>query len=112
MDSRGKDIQMTTQPASGPRTAIVTGGSRGIGRQCAERLAADGLSVAVNYAGNKAEADAAVAAAEAAGAKAFAMQGDVADDTAMAALFDQAQEGFGGIDVVVHAAGRMILGPL
>jgi 3-oxoacyl-[acyl-carrier protein] reductase len=103
---------MTTQPASGPRTAIVTGGSRGIGRQCAERLAADGLSVVVNYAGNEAEADAAVAAAEAAGAKAFAVQGDVADEIAMAAMFDQAQEAFGGIDVVVHAAGRMILGPL
>jgi 3-oxoacyl-[acyl-carrier protein] reductase len=103
---------MTTQPASGPRTAIVTGGSRGIGRQCAERLAADGLSVVVNYAGNEAEADAAVAAAEAAGVKAFAVKGDVADEIAMAAVFDQAHEAFGGIDVVVHAAGRMILGPL
>jgi len=103
---------MTTQPASGTRTAIVTGGSRGIGRQCAERLAADGLSVVVNYAGNEAEAKAAVAAAEATGAKAFAVKGDVADEIAMADMFDQAHEAFGGIDVVVHAAGRMILGPL
>jgi len=103
---------MTTQPASGPRTAIVTGGSRGIGRQCAERLAADGLSVIVNYAGNEAEANAAVAAAEAAGAKAVAVKGDVADEIAMAAMFDQAEDTFGGLDVVVHSAGRMILGPL
>ena len=103
---------MTTQPASGTRTAIVTGGSRGIGRQCAERLAADGLSVVVNYAGNEAEAKAAVAAAEATGAKAFAVKGDVADEIAMADMFDQAHEAFGGIDVVVHAAGRIILGPL
>jgi 3-oxoacyl-[acyl-carrier protein] reductase len=103
---------MTTQPAAGPRTAIVTGGSRGIGRQCAERLAADGLSVVVNYAGNEAEANAAVAAAEAAGAKAFAVSGDVADEIAMAAVFDLAEDAFGGIDVVVHAAGRMILGSL
>jgi 3-oxoacyl-[acyl-carrier protein] reductase len=103
---------MTTQPASGPRAAIVTGGSRGIGRQCAERLAADGVSVVVNYAGNEAEASAAVAAVEAAGAKALAVRGDVADEAAMAAMFDQAEEAFGGIDAVVHCAGRMILGPL
>jgi 3-oxoacyl-[acyl-carrier protein] reductase len=103
---------MTTQPASGPRTAIVTGGSRGIGRQCAERLAADGLSVVVNYAGNEAEANAAVAAAAAAGAKAIAVRGDVADEMAMATMFDEAEDAFDGIDVVVHAAGRMILGPL
>jgi 3-oxoacyl-[acyl-carrier protein] reductase len=102
---------MTTQ-APGSRTAIVTGGSRGIGRQCVERLAADGLSVVVSYAGNDAEANAAVTAAETAGAKAFAVKGDVADEVAMAALFDQAEEAFGGIDVVVHAAGRMILAPL
>jgi 3-oxoacyl-[acyl-carrier protein] reductase len=103
---------MSAQPVSGSRTAIVTGGSRGIGRQCVERLAADGLSVVVNYAGDEDAAGAAVAAAEAAGAKAFAVKGDVADDIAMAGLFDQAEEAFGGIDVVVHAAGRMILGPL
>jgi 3-oxoacyl-[acyl-carrier protein] reductase len=103
---------MTTQPAQGTRVTIITGGSRGIGRQCAERLAADGVSVVVNYAGNEAEAKAAVAAAEAAGAKAFAVKGDVADETVMAAMFDQAQEAFGGIDAVVHCAGRMILGPL
>jgi len=66
----------------------------------------------VTYAGNEAEANAAVAAAEAAGAKAFAVKGDVADETAMAAMFDQAEEAFGGIDAVVHCAGRMILGPL
>jgi 3-oxoacyl-[acyl-carrier protein] reductase len=103
---------MTTQPASGPRAAIVTGGSRGIGRQCVERLAADGLSVVVSYAGNEAGASDAVAAAQSAGAKAFAVNGDVADEVAMAAMFDQAEEAFGGIDVVVHCAGRMILGPL
>jgi 3-oxoacyl-[acyl-carrier protein] reductase len=101
-----------TAPASGPRTAIVTGGSRGIGRQCVERLAADGLAVVVNYSGNEAEANAAVAAAETAGAKAFAFRGDVADDVAMTAMFDQAEETFGGVDVLVHCAGRMILAPL
>jgi 3-oxoacyl-[acyl-carrier protein] reductase len=100
------------QPTRGPRAAIVTGGSRGIGRQCAERLAADGVSVAVSYSGDDAAASDAVAAAQAAGVKAFAVKGDVADESAMAALFDQAEEAFGGIDVVVNAAGRMVLGPL
>jgi NAD(P)-dependent dehydrogenase (short-subunit alcohol dehydrogenase family) len=97
---------MSTQPAQGARAAIVTGGSRGIGRQCAERLAADGVSVVVNYAGNEAEANAAVAAAEAVGAKAFAVKGDVADDAAMAAMFDQAEEAFGGIDAALFLDGK------
>ncbi|MEU0136858.1 SDR family oxidoreductase [Streptomyces sp. NPDC006296] len=94
------------------RVALVTGGSRGIGRASAERLGADGLAVVVNYAGNKAEADAAVATIVAAGGEAFAHQADVADEAAVAALFDAAEETFGGIDVVVHAAGVMSLSPL
>jgi 3-oxoacyl-[acyl-carrier protein] reductase len=100
---------MTEQTAAGTRVAIVTGGSRGIGRQCAERLGADGYSVVVSFASNAAEAHVAVAAAEAKGAKAIAVQGDVADEAAAARLFDLAEETFGGADVVVHAAGRMVL---
>lgn len=103
---------MTPPPPQGSRSAIVTGGSRGIGRQCAERLAADGVSVVVSYAGHEAEAGDTVAAVEATGAKAFAVRGDVADEHAMAGLFDQAEEAFGGVDIIVNAAGRMILGPL
>ncbi|MFI6554208.1 SDR family oxidoreductase [Streptomyces griseus] len=94
------------------RVAVVTGGSRGIGRESAERLAADGFAVVVNYAGNRTEAEAAVAAITAAGAEAFAQQADVADEVAVAALFDAAEETFGGVDVVVHAAGVMALAPL
>ncbi len=101
---------MTEQPTT--RVAIVTGGSRGIGRESAERLAADGLAVVVNYAGNQAEAEAAVAAITAAGGQAMALRADVADETAVAALFDAAQDAFGGVDVVVHAAGVMTLSPL
>jgi 3-oxoacyl-[acyl-carrier protein] reductase len=100
---------MTGPATTGSRVAIVTGGSRGIGRQCAERLGADGYSVVVNFASNAAEADTAVAAAEAKGAKAIAAQGDVADESAAARLFDRAEETFGGVDVLVHAAGRMVL---
>lgn len=94
------------------RVAVVTGGSRGIGRQSAERLAADGLAVVVNYAGNTAEARATVEAITAAGGQAVAVQADVADEQAVATLFDTAEEAFGGVDVVVNAAGVMVVKPL
>jgi 3-oxoacyl-[acyl-carrier protein] reductase len=95
-----------------PRVAIVTGGSGGIGQVAAERLAADGLAVVVSYAGNPAPAEEAVRAIEKAGGAAIAVKADVADETEVAALFDAAEERFGGIDVVVHAAGIMLLAPL
>lgn len=94
------------------RVAIVTGGSRGIGRESAERLAADGFAVVINYAGNQAEAEAAVEAITKNGGQAVAAQADVADEIAMAAVFDLAEQTFGGVDVVVHAAGIMHLAPL
>ncbi|WP_410601090.1 SDR family oxidoreductase [Amycolatopsis sp. lyj-90] len=94
------------------RVAIVTGGSRGIGRESAERLAADGFAVVVVYGGNKDEAQAAVDAIGAKGGQAIAAQADVADEHAVAAVFDTAEKTFGGIDVVVHAAGTMYLAPV
>ncbi|MER5906841.1 SDR family oxidoreductase [Streptomyces mirabilis] len=94
------------------RVAVVTGGSRGIGRESAERLAADGYAVVVNYAGNEAEADKTVAAITEAGGEAIAVRADVADETEVAALFDATESAFGGVDVVVHAAGVMALAPL
>ncbi|GAA4668550.1 SDR family oxidoreductase [Amycolatopsis dongchuanensis] len=94
------------------RVAIVTGGSRGIGRAVAERLGREGYAVVVNYASNKTEADAAVEAIEKAGGQAFAVAADVADEAAVASVFDQADERFGGVDVVVHAAGVMPLAPV
>ncbi|MCT9105910.1 MULTISPECIES: SDR family oxidoreductase [Streptomyces] len=94
------------------RVAVVTGGSRGIGRESAERLAADGHAVVVNYAGNEAEADKTVAAITEAGGEAIAVRADVADETEVAALFDATESAFGGVDVVVHAAGVMALAPL
>ncbi|TWP45762.1 SDR family oxidoreductase [Lentzea tibetensis] len=94
------------------RVAIVTGGSRGIGRTTAERLAADGFAVVVVYAGNSVEAQSAVDAITAAGGQAIAAQADVADEQAVAAVFDTAEQTFGGVDVVVHAAGVMHLAPL
>ncbi|WP_329077621.1 SDR family oxidoreductase [Streptomyces niveus] len=107
---------MSEQPGAERRTdrrvVIVTGGSRGIGRKSAERLAADGHAVVVNYAGNQAEAEAAVAAIAESGGTAMAFRADVADEVAVSALFDAAEETYGGVDVLVHAAGVMSVTPL
>jgi 3-oxoacyl-[acyl-carrier protein] reductase len=94
------------------RVAIITGGSGGIGRAIAERLGRDGMSVAIAYAGSAARADEAVAAVQKAGGDAFAVQGDVADAASVTSLFDAVQERWGGVDVVVHTAGIMLLSPL
>ncbi|MGW1060787.1 SDR family oxidoreductase [Micromonospora sp. NBC_01412] len=94
------------------RVAIVTGGSHGIGRQVVERLAADGYAVVLNYATSKVEAQEAVAEVIAAGGDAVAVQADVADEFAVADLFDTAERTYGGIDVVVHSAGIVIHSPI
>lgn len=94
------------------RVAVVTGGSGGIGRAAAERLAADGVAVVVHYAGNAARAADTVAAVTAAGGRAVAVRGDVADEDDMARVFDVAAAEFGGVDVLVHTAGIMPLGPI
>ncbi|MFJ4920919.1 SDR family oxidoreductase [Streptomyces sp. NPDC088725] len=94
------------------RVAVVTGGSRGIGRRTVERLAEEGVAVVVGYASSDEEAAAAVAGVTGSGGQAIAVRGDVADEKAMAELFDRAEQTFGGVDIVVHAAGRMALSPL
>ncbi|SDS86388.1 SDR family oxidoreductase [Actinoplanes derwentensis] len=94
------------------RVAIVTGGSGGIGRAVAERLAADGIAVVVHYSGNEAKAEDAVKQIVAAGGQATAFGGDVADPAEMAALFQHATDTFGGVDVVAHTAGIMPLAPI
>ncbi|MFJ2957456.1 SDR family oxidoreductase [Streptomyces sp. NPDC087270] len=94
------------------RVAIVTGGSRGIGRATVSRLAADGFAVVVGYAGNRELAEAAVKDVTAGGGRAIGVQADVADEQQISALFATAEAEFGGVDVVVHAAGRVLLAPI
>ena len=103
---------MTHQETPPARVAIVTGGSRGIGRSVVQRLAGDGYHLVIGYASNSGEAAAAVAEAAARGAKAIAVAADIGDSGAAASLFDQAEQAYGGIDVVVNAAGVMSLAPL
>ncbi|MEU7633810.1 SDR family oxidoreductase [Nocardia sp. NPDC049220] len=103
---------MTQSITNQPRVALVTGGSRGIGAEVAQRLAADGMAVAIAYGGNKEAAGKVVARIAASGGSAFAMSADVADENQVAALFDATAARFGGIDVVVNAAGSMTLAPL
>jgi len=91
------------------RVAVVTGGSRGIGRAVATRLAADGFTVVVNHASGSAAAAATVEEIDAAGGRAVAVRADVADEHAVAAMFDRIEADHGGIDVVVHSAGRLAL---
>src|SRR5918995_957090 len=94
------------------RVAIVTGASGGIGRAVAERLAADGVRVLLHYGGNADNAQQAAEAITSAGGTADTFRADVADEQEVAALFDYAEQRFGGVDVVVHAAGVMRLSPL
>jgi len=94
------------------KVAIVTGASRGIGAAIAERLAQDGFTVAINFAGKAAEANQLVGKIEAAGGRAIAAQADVSDPAAVARLFDAAEAAFGGVDVLVNNAGIMKLASL
>lgn len=92
-----------------PRTAIVTGASRGIGAAIAERLATDGFTVVVNYAGSESEALGVVARIEANGGRAIAARADISDTEAVRRMFDSAEAAFGGVDVLVNNAGIMKL---
>jgi 3-oxoacyl-[acyl-carrier protein] reductase len=93
-------------------TAIVTGASGGIGRGIAERLAKDGFSIVVHYAGNAAKAEEAVKAIQAAGGRAITVGADISKKDDVAELFARAKSAFGEITVVVNSAGIMLLAPI
>lgn len=86
------------------KTVLVTGASRGIGRAIATAFAGEGAGVVVNYLANTEAAAETVAACEAAGGDAFAVQADVTDLAAAARLVKEALDQFGRIDVLVNNA--------
>lgn len=87
------------------QTAIVTGSSSGIGKACAIALGEAGANVVTNYAGNPKGADEAVKIIEAAGSKAIAVKADVSQQDQVDAMFTQAIETFGTVDILINNAG-------
>jgi 3-oxoacyl-[acyl-carrier protein] reductase len=94
------------------RIAIVTGASGGIGQAVAVRLAQAGMAVAVHYAGNRNRAQTVADEVNAVGGQSLVVSADVADPAQVVSMFDEVEKEFGGIDVVVHTAGIMLLSPL
>jgi len=90
---------------SGSRLALVTGGSRGIGRACALALAGDGFDVAVNYRRDAEAAADTVAAIEALGARAKSYRASVESPAEDETMVEEVVEDFGAIDALVHSAG-------
>lgn len=87
------------------KNALVTGGSRGIGRAIALRLAEEGAKVAINYAGNQTAAEEVKAIIEQHGGTAMIIQTDVSDSTAAAEMVARVHEELGGLDILVNNAG-------
>ena len=87
------------------RVALVTGGGRDVGAGISKTLAAAGATVAVNYQGSKADAEAVVAEIEQAGGRAKAYQADVSDAAAVNQLVANIRNDFGGLDILVNNAG-------
>jgi len=95
-------------PSPAGRVAIVTGGSRGVGRATACRLAAGGYAVVVNYLHDQRAAESTVDTILAGHGDAVAVRADIADELDVTRLFAETTAAFGGIDAVIHAAGSRI----
>ena len=89
----------------GGRTALITGGSRGIGRAVCLRLASEGAQIALNYASNEAAAREVQGLIEAQGVGCVALQADMSDQGAVAAMVAEAERALGPIDLLVTSAG-------
>lgn len=102
---------MSQQKLAG-KIAVVTGASKGIGAAIAKYLAAEGASVAVNYATSKAGADAVVDQITSQGGKAVAIQADVSKKPEIERLFAESEKALGRLDILVNNAGRFEFLPL
>ncbi|MGW8822646.1 SDR family oxidoreductase [Paenibacillus lautus] len=94
------------------KVAIVTGASRGIGREIAERLAENGAKVVVNYASSPAKAEEVVGRIKQGGGEARAIQADISQVAEVERLFRETIEAYGGIDILVNNAGIMTTKPI
>ena len=94
------------------RVALVTGGSRGIGRATSLQLAREGATVIVNYHQRRDAAQEVVAEIEAHGGSALALQADVSDRQAVRVMVDQAVQKISAIDILVNNAGILMQGSL
>ena len=100
-----------TDAAFDGKTVLITGGSRGIGRATALRLASEGANVAINYFSRKTDADQTLQELEATGTKAVSIAGDVSQPVEAERIVAEARETLGPIDILVHCAGMSIVEP-
>jgi 3-oxoacyl-[acyl-carrier protein] reductase len=104
-------MSSTGSPLTG-KIALVTGGSKGIGRAVAERLAADGASVAINFNHDETVAAAVIKGIDERGGRAVAIRADVSRIGEIASLFDAAEEQLGPLDIVVANAATFVMKPV
>jgi 3-oxoacyl-[acyl-carrier protein] reductase len=94
------------------KSALVTGGSRGIGAATVRRLATDGAAVAFTYAASEEKAATLVAEIEADGGQSFAIKADSADPEAVQRAVTETANRFGHLDILVNNAGILLRGPV
>src|SRR5215472_8948978 len=94
------------------KSALITGGSRGIGAAIAKRLAKDGAQVAITYSASPERAQQVVDEIVKAGGKAVAIKADAADQQAVRSAVQQTAKEFGKIDILVNSAGVLALGTI
>ncbi|MFO0944648.1 MAG: SDR family NAD(P)-dependent oxidoreductase [Planctomycetota bacterium] len=105
MQNNSTSEEAMSEPEFENRTVLVTGGSRGIGRACCQRLARAGARIAINYRSRKDDALATAKLVEAAGAMAMIVEGDVADEHSVERMVARVNDNFGPIDMLVNNAG-------
>ena len=113
-EERGKivDIQHRQGSGFGGQTALVTGASRGLGREIARRLAEMGASVGVNYVSHSAEAESLVNEIRASGGQALAVQADVGEPSQVQLMTERVTAELGPVSLLVNNAGVLFRGTL